>query len=108
MTGTIEGLDTGLTGTFEGLDTRLTDKIEGLDTNVTALDGKVTALGTRVMSLEGKFDVTGRDVSDIRERLARVEGHLMAPEGFRMRGPEPPSVGDAPPTDPGIDRRAAG
>ena len=65
-------LDTGLTGKIVGLDTSLTDKIEGLDTNVTALDGKVTALGTRVMSLEGKFDVTGRDVSDIRERLARV------------------------------------
>ena len=136
LTTKIAGLDTRLTGKIEAMDTRFTDKIEGLGTKITALDGKVTALDTRVTALDtrvtaldtkvtaldtkvtaldtkvtaldGKFDVMGRDVSDSRERLARVEGHLMAPEGFRMRGLEPPSVADPPPTDPGVAQRAAG
>ena len=71
-----------------------------LETKVDALDGKVTALG-------GKFDVMGRDVSDTREQLGRMAGHLMAPEGFRLRGAKPPVAVDPSPEDPGTDQRQA-
>ena len=74
---------------FDRLDTRMMR----LETKVTALDTKVTALDGRVGALDAKFDVMARDVSDTRERLARVEGHLMAPEGFTLRTPEHPEPG---------------
>ena len=86
----------------------LDTKFTVLDTQVTGLDTKVTGLEGKVTGLEGKVDVMGRDVSDIRERLARVEGHLITAEGFRMRGLDPAPVIDSPPEDPSADRRQAG
>ena len=86
----------------------LDGKVGILDTKVTGLDTKVTGLEGKVTGLEGKVDVMGRDVSDIRERLARVEGHLITAEGFRMRGLDPAPVIDSPPEDPSADRRQAG
>lgn len=97
-------LETKLESRLAGLDT----KFDALDTKFTVLDTKVDALDTKVAAVEGKFEVMGRDVSDIRERLARVEGHLMAPEGFRTRGPQPPAAIDPPSEDPGSDQRQAG
>ena len=44
----------------------------------------------------------GRDVSDARERLARIEGHLMGPESL---GPNP---SPAPPDGLDDDHRQAG
>ena len=83
--------------------------VASLGTKVSVLETKVDALDGKVDALDGKFDVMGRDVSDSRERLARVEGHLMAPEGFRLSGPQPPAAVDAPPPeDPGPDQRQAG
>ena len=58
-------------------------------------------------SLEGKVDVMGRDVSDSRERLARVEGHLLAPAGFTLARPGQPEAGNLSPEDPVADRREA-
>ncbi len=70
----IKALDTKFSGKIDALDTKFTGKIDALDTKFT-----------------GKIDALGRDVSDARERLARVEGHLMAPEGFALgRGRQPP------------------
>ncbi len=82
--------------------------VSALETTVIVLETKVTALDGKVTALDGKFDVMGRDVSDTRERLARMEGHLMAPEGFRLRGPQPPASVDPSPEDPGPDQRQAG
>ena len=93
---------------MDGKVTVLDGKVTALETTVTVLDGKVTALDTGLTALAGRFDVMGRDVSDARERMARVEGHLIAPEGFRMRGPQPPATADAPPEDPGPDQRETG
>ena len=91
------------------------DGIKSVNTNVAALETRVIVLETKVDTLDGKFgaldgkfDVMGRDVSDTRQRLARMEGHLMAPEGFRMRGSHPPAAADPPPEDPGPDQRQAG
>ena len=82
--------------------------VTALDGKVTVLDGKVTVLDGKLTALDGKSDVMGRDVSDTRERLARMEGHLMAPEGFRLSGPQSPAAADPPPDAPGTDQRQAG
>ena len=68
----------------------------------------MTALDTKVTVLEGKIDTMGGDVADTRERLARVEGHLMAPQGFALRTPKPPATVDPPADDLGPDHRQAG
>ena len=109
----ITGLDTKFDTKIDALDTKVTDRIDRLDTKfskkIDALDTKFT---DRIDALDTKFtkklDVMGRDVADTRERVARVEGYLMAPEGFTLRTPPPPSTADAPPEDPGTARRQAG
>ena len=93
------------------LDTRvagLENTVTALDTKVDALNGKGDALDGKVDALDAKFDRMGRDVSDARERLARIEGHLMAPEGFRMRGAHPPALDQPSTENPNPDHRQAG
>ena len=50
--------------------------------------GYVSAFTDKLDSLDTKFtdklDSRGGDVIGVRERPARVEGHLMAPEGFTL------------------------
>ena len=101
MNGRIDGLEEKFTGQIAALDTKFTGQIAALDTKFT---GQIAALDTK---FTGKFDAMGRDISDIRERLARVEGHLMAPEGFTLRSPRPPAAGEPPPEDPAPDHRRA-
>lgn len=55
---------------------------------------------SRIDTLSDKFDVMGRDVSDARERPARIEGYLMGPKSFSPRPPSPP------PTEPDDERQA--
>ena len=95
-------LETKLESRIDSLDTKFETKISGLDTK---FSNRFDGLDTK---FSDKFDAIGRDVADIRERLARVEGHLMAPEGFRLRGPQPPAGVDPPPEDPHTDQRQAG
>lgn len=67
--------------------------------SIKALDAKFT----------GRIDAVGGDVSDTRETLARIEGHLMAPADFRMRGlhpPDPPAF-EAPSPENDPDHRGA-
>ena len=100
----IDALDNKFDTKIDALDTR----VAGLETNIAALDTKFDGLESRFGKLDAKFDAMGRDVSDARERLARIEGHLMAPEGFRMRGTRPSASGEAPPEDPDLGHREAG
>ncbi len=82
------------------------DSIKALDTKLTGrFDGKIDALDTK---LTGKIDALGRDVSDVRERLGRVEGHLMSPEGFRPLRRRAPSDGEPPSDGPDPSQREAG
>ena len=76
---------------IDSLDTKLTGRIDSLDTKLT-----------------GRIDSLGRDMADVRERLGRVEGHLMAPEGFRPRPGRPPSEDDRPSDGPEPSHRQAG
>ena len=101
LTGQIAALDTKFTGQIAAFDTKFTGQIAAFDTKFT---GQIAAFDTK---FTGKFDTMGRDISDIRERLARVEGHLMAPEGFALRSPRPPATGEPPPEDPAPDHRRA-
>ena len=57
------------------------NNIKALATAVAALEVKADSLDTKLTDLVGKTEVMGRDVSDSRERLARVEGHLLASKG---------------------------
>ena len=96
---------------FNQLDTKignLDTRVAGLENTVTALDTKGDALNGKVDALDAKFDRMGHDVSDARERLARIEGHLMAPEGFRMRDVHPPAPDQPPTENPNPDHRQAG
>ena len=68
-------------------------------------EDSLKALGTKFAD---KPDAMGGDVSDARERLARIEGHLMAPEGFRMRGLDPPAFKEPSPENDPDHRRARG
>jgi hypothetical protein len=96
----IKALDTKFTDSIKALDTKFTDSIKALDTKFT---DSIKALDTKI---DTRFDAMGRDVSDARERLARIEGHLTAPGDFRARGPHPPAPDDLP-DDPATGQRAA-
>ena len=52
------------------------------------LDNKID---TKFDALDTKFDALGGDVSDIGQRVARIEGYLMGPEGFSPRALPPPT-----------------
>lgn len=54
----------------------------------------------QVNRLDGRLDVMGRDVADMGGRLGRIEGHLMALEGFRGRDLRPSASVEASPEDP--------
>lgn len=54
---------------------------------------KIDALDTK---FTGRFDALTRDVADVRERLGRVEGHLMGPESFAPRPRRQPDRDDPP------------
>ena len=99
----LDRLDTrvaGLEASVSALDasvSALDASVSALDARVGGLDARVGGLDAKVTALDAKFDVMARDVSDARERLARVEGHLMAPEGFTLRTPQPPTTEDPEP-----------
>ncbi len=49
--------------------------------------------------VDNKFEKLGSDVTEVRERLARLEGHLMGPESFTSGPPSPDeSAGGSGPT----------
>ena len=50
--------------------------------------------------LDNKFEKLGGDVTEVRERLARLEGHLMGPESLTSGPPSP--------DEPVDDHRQAG
>ena len=63
---------------------------------------------TTISLLLNQMSNMGSDVSDSRERLARIEGHLMAPEGFQMSGPHAPAPDRPSPEGPDPDHRQTG
>ncbi|MDE0515306.1 MAG: hypothetical protein OXH43_03140 [Acidimicrobiaceae bacterium] len=84
--------------TIAPIDTRF----KGIDARFDGIDARFDGIDSRFDKLEARFDAMGRDVSDARERLARIEGHLMGPESL---GPNPPP---APPDGLDDDHRQAG
>lgn len=84
--------------TIAPIDTRF----KGIDARFDGIDARFDGIDSRFDKLEARFDAMGRDVSDARERLARIEGHLMGPGSF---GPNP---SPAPPDGLDDDHRQAG
>ena len=85
------------------LDTKIDTKIGALDTKIDTKIGALdTKIDTKIGRVDAKIDALGRDVTDVRERLARVEGHLMGP-GSPAPGPSP-----APCDEVDVDHREAG
>ena len=94
---------------LDRLDTKFDTKIDALDTKFdTKFDALDTKFTSEVRAVHGEFKIVRREISVVGERLARVEGHLMGPESFGMRGPRPPEADEAPAEDPGPDHRQAG
>ena len=78
-------------------------QINRLDTKI---DTKIDALDTK---MSARFDAMGRDLSDVSERVARIEGYLIGPGRFTTRPPRQPSAADPPREDPDPGgRRQAG
>ena len=84
--------------TIAPIDTRF----KGIDARFDGIDARFDGIDSRFDKLEARFDAMGRDVSDARERLARIEGHLMGPASFGTN-PSP-----APPDGLDDDHRQAG
>lgn len=87
-------LDTKFTEKFD----RLTEKSDGLDTRFTVLETKVTALSESSKE-------RGRVLGEVRERLSRMEGYLMAPEGLALQRILQPDTDDGSADDPGTEHR---
>ena len=65
--------------------------------SIKALDSKFSKEFKRV---HGEFTRVRRDIFGVAERLARVEGHLTAPQGFRPHRPLQPEADDSTIHDP--------
>ena len=83
---------------FEELSTR----VGTVEKTIAPIDARFDGIDTRFDKLEARFDAMGRDVSDARERLARIEGHLMGP------GSLAPGASPAPADGLDDDHRQAG
>ena len=89
---------------FEAVDARF----DIVDARFEAVDARFDIVDARFDKLDGKVDAMGHSLSDARERLARIEGYLMAPEDFRAAGFHPPEGADRPAGSPPSDHRASG
>ena len=87
----IDGLDTKFDTKFDGLDAKFDTRIDGLDkkfeTRIDGLDKKFTG---EFRTVHGELRIMRREISNVGERLARVEGHLMGPESFSPSPLPPP------------------
>ena len=90
VAGQFKDADEKVAAQFKDADEKVTDRIDRLDDKVT-----------------GRIDRLDDKVTDIGERLARVEGHLMAPEGFTLRRHPSQGTGTQVPDDPAADHREA-
>ena len=72
--------------------------------SIKALDAKFakefTGVRGEFTGVHSEFTRVRRDIFGVAERLARVEGHLTAPQGFRPHGPLPPEADDSTIHDP--------
>ena len=76
---------------------RLEDKF---DKRFDAVDGGFKTVHGGFKAVDGEFKQVRRDIAGLGERLARIEGHLMAPGGFTLPTPQPSVVVDPPPGIP--------
>ena len=75
---------------------------------LTRVEEQVTENGRRLDELSEASKERGRVLGEVRERLSRMEGYLMAPEGFTLRRAPQPDADDPSAGDPGTEHREAG
>ena len=80
------------------------DSIKALDAKFgkefKRVHGEFTRVHGEFTRVHGEFTRVRRDIFGVAERLARVEGHLTAPQGFRPHRPLPPEADDSTIHDP--------
>ena len=80
------------------------DSIKALDAKFAKefkrVRGEFTGVRGEFTGVHSEFTRVRRDIFGVAERLARVEGHLTAPQGFRPHGPLPPEADDSTIHDP--------
>ena len=80
------------------------DSIKALDAKFakefTRVHGEFTRVHGEFKRVHGEFTRVRRDIFGVAERLARVEGHLTAPQGFRPHRPLQPEADDSTIHDP--------
>ena len=80
------------------------DSIKALDAKFAKefkrVHGEFTGVRGEFTGVHSEFTKVRRDIFGVAERLARVEGHLTAPQGFRPHGPLPPEADDSTIHDP--------
>ena len=80
------------------------DSIKALDAKFAKefkrVHGEFTRVHGEFTRVHGEFTRVRRDIFGVAERLARVEGHLTAPQGFRPHRPLPPEADDSTIHDP--------
>ena len=80
------------------------DSIKALDAKFAKefkrVHGEFTGVRGEFTGVHSEFTRVRRDIFGVAERLARVEGHLTAPQGFRPHGPLPPEADDSTIHDP--------
>ena len=80
------------------------DSIKALDAKFAKefkrVHGEFTRVRGEFTGVHSEFTRVRRDIFGVAERLARVEGHLTAPQGFRPHGPLPPEADDSTIHDP--------
>lgn len=91
----INRLDSKFTAQISGLDTKFTAQMSALDTKFTA---QISALDTK---FDAKLDSHGGVLADTRERLARIEGHLLGPATPPTTAVRPAVSQEPPPREPG-------
>ena len=92
----VRGEFTGVRGEFTGVRGEFT----GVRGEFTGVHSEFTGVRGEFTGVHSEFTRVRRDIFGVAERLARVEGHLTAPQGFRPHGPLPPEADDSTIHDP--------
>ena len=85
---------------IKALDAKFAKEFKRVRGEFTGVRGEFTGVRGEFTGVHSEFTRVRRDIFGVAERLARVEGHLTAPQGFRPHGPLPPEADDSTIHDP--------
>ena len=85
---------------IKALDAKFATEFKRVHGEFTRVHGEFKRVHGEFTRVHGEFTRVRRDIFGVAERLARVEGHLTAPQGFRPHRPLPPEADDSTIHDP--------